>query len=471
MALRSIILLLGVTLPVSNAQDSKPVQPLSASQLAERSIHRRAVEAVIWAMPAVNYELMLQQALKAKGGVNQVVYWSKPVDWKNQTLTPNPDAIYFMIFFNTKEGPVVIDVPPAEGGSFAANIDNIWQMPLEDAGPNGADKGKGGRYLILPPGYKGKTPEGFIVLQSDTFGGYALLRSNLASHADADVAKSVEYGKRLKIYPLSKADKPAETIFTDAKDELFDSTIPYDLRFFQSLNRIIQSEPWLIRDKAMIDSLKTIGIEKGKPFQPNTKTVEIMNAAAAEAHAILNEKLEVGFPPFYSDSIWGIPAFPEAVQETSSGYASLDQYPVDARALTYSIGYVGIKRLGTAQFYLMTGKDKEGQSLDGSRTYRLVVPANAPTKQYWSATLYDRDTHALIKNMNRASCSSNYSTMQKNADGSVDLYFGPNSPPGKESNWVPTDKNGKFEVLFRLYGPDKSLAEKAWRLPNIEPMK
>ena len=207
---------------------------------ARRTVERRAVEAVIWGMPAVNYDLMLQAMLtKTKGQVNQFVYWSRPVDWKNQTLTPNPDAIYVMTFFNTKDvGPVVIEVPPAEGGSFAANIDDVWQAALEDAGPEGADKGQGGKYLILPPGYTDKAPEGYIALPSETYGGYALFRSNLAGRTDADIAKSVAYAKRLKIYPLAQAANPPPPTFADAMEILFDSTIPYDLRFFQSLDRI-----------------------------------------------------------------------------------------------------------------------------------------------------------------------------------------------------------------------------------------
>ncbi|MGO7908976.1 DUF1254 domain-containing protein [Rhizobium leguminosarum] len=112
------------------------------------------------------------------------------------------------------------------------NIVKVWQMALEDAGLSGADQGKGGKYLVLPPGYKDQVPDGYIPLQSDTFGGYTLLRSNLASHSDADIAKSVEYAKRLKVYPLSEAGNPPETVFTDAKDVVFDSTIKYDESFF-----------------------------------------------------------------------------------------------------------------------------------------------------------------------------------------------------------------------------------------------
>jgi hypothetical protein len=247
-------------------------------------------------MPAVNTDLMLQEMLnKTQGKIHEVLYWSRPLDWKNQTLTPNPDSIYLMTFYNTKDvGPVVLDVPPAVGGSFAANIVNLWQMPLEDAGPEGADKGKGGKYLLLPPGYKNKPPAGYIVLRSDTFSGYALLRSNLASHSDTDIAKSVAYGKRLKVYPLSRAANPPPTTFTDANGVLFDSTIRYDLSFFQSLDRVVQSEPWLQRDRAMIDQLTSIGIEKGKPFNPDAKTQDALKAAVHEAQTWLEQRYGSG---------------------------------------------------------------------------------------------------------------------------------------------------------------------------------
>jgi hypothetical protein len=276
-------------------------QNFSAEDLNNRLIHRRAVEAVIWGMSAVNYDLMLQQMLtKTKGEINQFIYWSRPADWKNQTLTPNPDAIYFMTFFNTKDvGPVVIEVPPAEGGSLAANIDDIWQAALEDAGPAGADEGKGGKYLVLPPDYSGQPPAGYFALPSQTYGGYALFRSNLPSRTDADFAKSVAYAKQLKIYPLASATNPPPTVFTDVMEILYDSTIPFDLRFFQSLDHIVQSEPWQERDRAMIDQLRSIGIEKGKPFNPDAKMQGILNAAAREAKAWLELRYESAIPPYF----------------------------------------------------------------------------------------------------------------------------------------------------------------------------
>lgn len=455
-----------------NIEDTISVE-FKPANIREQIVYQRAIEAFLWGIPAVNYDLMLQAMLSAtKGKQNEIIFWSKPVDWHNQTLTPNPDAIYFMFFFNTKDaGPIVIDVPPAKNGSFAANIDNIWQMPLEDAGPYGADKGAGGKYLILPPSYKEKIPQGYIVLKADTYEGYGLFRSNLPSHNNADIINAVNYGKQLKVYPLSKAQNPVETKYTDVKDVLYNSVIPYNSQFFISLNRIVQSQPMLVRDKAMIDKLKSIGIEKGKPYIPDARTTEILNSAAKGAYEYLETMLEKGFPPINPDAKWAVPAMPELIKAGSSGYAESDIYPIDARALTYSIGYVGIKRLGTAQIYLISGKDNEGLALEGNKTYILHVPANVPTKQYWSATVYDRLTHCLIKNLSRASRASNATEIKKNPDGSVDIFFGPKSPEGKESNWIPTDPKGKFEVLFRIYGPEKPFFERAWKLGDIKELK
>jgi hypothetical protein len=452
------------------AAASAHAQEFSARDLAQRTIERRAVEAVNWGMPAVNYDLMLQEMLrKTDGKVHQVLYWSQPLDWHNQTLTPNPDAIYFMAFFNTKDaGPIVVEVPAADSGSsLNANFVDAWQIPLEDAGLYGIDKGAGIKFLILPPGYKEAVPAGYTALRPDTFGSYALLRSNLKSHNPADVEKSNAYGKRLKIYPLSQAANPSPTKFTDASNVIFDSTIRYDASFFTSLNRIVQSEPWLPRDRAMIDVLRSLGIEKGKAFNPDAETNVALNSGAREAHAWLEAKYDAGLPLFYPGSHWELPALPELLAAVKSGFSDPDTYPVDARGLTYTYAYIGIKRLGAGQFYLITIKDKDGNSFDGGKTYRLTVPANVPVRQYWSTTAYDRATHALIRDLPRASRSSQIPEMQKNADGSVDVFFGPAAPTGKESNWVPTKPGRDFEVMFRAYAPTKVFFDKTWKLPDI----
>jgi hypothetical protein len=446
-------------------------ETFAPEQLAERAIERRAVEAAIWGMPAVNADLMRQEMLtKTKGKVNEVIYWGRPLDWHNQTLTPNPDAIYFMVFFNTKDvGPVVIDIPPGDAeASLTGNIDTVWQTALEDVGLHGVDKGAGGKFVIFPPNFAAKLTAEFTPLPSDTYTGFALLRSNLKTHSAADVAASIAYGKRVKVYPLSQADNPPETVFTDVQDVDYDSTIRYDASFFENLNRVVQGEPWIERDRAMIDQLRTIGIEKGKPFEPTEPTQKIFAAAMGETKALLETRYDAGFPPFFPNSRWMYPTLQEAIEGQGTTYSDHDKYAVDARALLYTYGYVSLKRPGTAQFYLVSIRDKDGEGFDGAKTYRLRVPPNAPVQQYWSVTAYDRQTHALIKNMDRASRASNAAEFEKNADGSVDVYFGPKAPAGKASNWVPTDPQRGFELMLRVYGPKKEFFDKVWVLPDVE---
>lgn len=449
---------------------SANAEAYSSQELADRMIERRAVEAVIWGMPAVNTELMRQAMLKAGGKDNEIVYWGRPLDWHNQTLTPNPDTLYFMGFWDLKAaGPMVIEVPPAgDDGGLSGNFVTIWQAALEDAGLLGVDKGSGVKLLILPPGYDGEVPDGYEALQSDTFGGYFLVRSNLKSHDDADVQTSIAYGKRVKFYPLSQADNPPETVFTDVQDEPFDATIKYDLSFYTLLDRVVQTEPWIDRDRVMIDQLRSIGIEKGKPFSPEAATVTLLEQGIAEARALLAAKYDAGLEPFFEGTHWTPPSSPEGVKAQGTNYSDPDSYAVDARGVAYTYGYIGIKRLGVGQYYLINIRGADGQNYDGGKTYRLHVPANVPVEQYWSVTAYDRETHALIVGMDRASRASNAPDLIKNADGSVDIYFGPTAPEGRESNWVPTDPEREFELMFRLYGPKKEFFDKVWTLSDLE---
>jgi hypothetical protein len=463
---RTVITALALICAIPSAR----AQDFSAEELAHRTTERRAIEAVIWGVPAVNLDLMLQAMIGgAKGRPNQIVYWSRLPDWKNQTLTPNPDVIYLMPFFNTKDaGPMVLEIPPADDGVINGTVMDAWQVPLEDVGPAGVDKGQGGKYLILPPNHSAAAPDGYIALPSPNYQGYALLRSILNSGSDADVAKAVAYAKRIKVYPLSQAANPPATIFVDAIDVVYDSTIHYDLRFFQSLDRVVQMEPWLARDKLMIDMLKSIGIEKGKPFNPDAATQDILKSAAREAHALLEVRYEGMFRPYFDISRWALPAMPDYLKASSDGFSDPTAYPFDSRGLAFTFAFFTPKHLGQGQSYLMTLKDKDGQNFDGGRSYRLAVPPNAPVNQYWSATVYDRATHGLIRDMPRSGRGSQSPGLQKNADGSVDIYFGPKPPAGKGTNWVPTSPNGQFEVLFRFYGPEKPLFDKTWKLPDIE---
>ena len=219
----------------------------------------------------------------------------------------------------------------------------------------------------------------------------------------------------------------------------------------------------------MIETLKSIGIVKGKPFDPDEQTQKILKDAIAEAHAWIDAQYDAGFStPFNEGKRWALPIFPDFLPEAQVGYTSPDTYPVDARGVTYSFVFFAPKNLGAGQFYFFAIKDKDGNDLDGRNTYRLRIPANAPVRQYWSVVLYDRVTHALIRDTQSSSLASNMPNLQKNTDGTVDLWFGPRSPEGRESNWIPTKADGRFEALFRFYGPEQSLFDKTWVLPDIE---
>lgn len=293
------------------------------------------------------------------------------------------------------------------------------------------------------------------------------MRSVLRSGSDADIAKAVTYGRRLKLYPLSRAANPPPTVFVDAADVVFNSTIRYDVSFFKSLNAMMQAEPWLERDRAMIDPLKTIGIERGKPFKPDAKMQAILDSAIQEARAWFEARYDT-LPTFYDNARWFFPSTEEMIKSVMSDWRTPDSYPIDARGTAYTLAFFSAKHIGESQYYLLTGKDRDGKPLDGKSAYRLWVPANAPVTQYWSMTVYDRDTHAFIRNAPRVGRSSLSPGLQKNADGSADIYFGPSAPVGQETNWVPTNPNGGFEVLARFYGPQKPLFDKTWRLPDIE---
>ncbi len=451
--------------------DEAGASRLTRQQLDQRATYRRAVEAMIWGMPAVNFDLMLQAFIEAGGGPNQTPYWSRLLDGQNQTLTPNPDTIYLNPFYDTQSaGPMVLEIPPAEAGaSITGSIDDCWQNALEDVGPAGADKGAGGRYLILPPDYVDAVPAGYIAVPSDTYQGFVILRSNVKSGSDADVAAAVAYGKRIRFYPLSKAAQAPPTSFVDMTGVLFDATIPYDIRFFRSLARMVDHEPWLTRDKAMIDSLRSIGIAKGRPFKPDQATQALLEMAAQEAWRWLDSKYEDIFdPPFFAGGHWALPAIQEVVDGMPDLFADPDAYPLDGRAISYSMAYFSAKHLGAGQFYLMTVRDRDGNAFDGSATYRMCVPPNSPARLYWSFTAYDRRTHALIRNAPRASRASNNPGLNANADGSVDLWFAPKAPDGQEQNWVPTSEGRGFEVLFRIYGPEQRFFNKQWPLPDLE---
>ncbi|MFF0488578.1 DUF1254 domain-containing protein [Nocardia sp. NPDC004068] len=220
----------------------------------DRAVHRRAVEAAVWGMAAVNYEIM-RSVMEPRGAI-EFLYWSKLLDWRNQTLTPNPDLIYYMAFLDVgRDGPIVVEIPPGnEQHVLNGSLCNVWQVPLEDVGKFGADQGRGARYLLLPPGYDETPPDGYLVLRSDTNRVYALLRTVLPEATQSALDAGLDYCRGIRIYRLADAADPPETPRRDLAGELVDTRIPETLEFWKALDRVVQAEPWLARDRAFAES-------------------------------------------------------------------------------------------------------------------------------------------------------------------------------------------------------------------------
>src|SRR6267154_4170117 len=261
-------------------------QHLSAQDLARRTIERRAVEAAIWGMPLVNTDAMRQAYFRDVGAKYSVIcYFSKPADWKFQVTTPNASTNYIYFNFNLKDGPVVVEIPAAVDAGLLGSMVDAWDEPMNDIGPAGEDQGKGGKYLLLPPDFKGETPPGYFALRYPTYNGYALYRAIRNGTTDADAAAALALVKKLRVYPLAQAANPPEQRFIDIYGKTFDGIANFDESFFESLNRVVQEEPVLPRDLITMGMLKSIGIEKGKAFKPDAATQTILRSAAQEAKA------------------------------------------------------------------------------------------------------------------------------------------------------------------------------------------
>lgn len=433
-----------------------------------RGQQRHAVEAAIWGMAAVNYELMRE--VLAGGASNEFVYWSQLLDWRNQTLTPNPDLIYYMAFFDTHEGPVVFDIPGEhDGQALNGSICNLWQVPLEDVGHFGVDKGQGGKYLVLPPGWDQPSPDGYTVLANETFQGYALLRSVLDEGTQEALDKGLELCRRIRVYPLSEADNPPETKARDLHGSVVDTTIPYDLRFYELLHRVVQNEPLLARDRPFAEMLGSIGIRKGEPFNPSSADAAMLQRAVAEAHEWLKSSYENDFGGFFPTGRWFFPAGREFTDAQGAGFdAHPEGYPYLNRGVIYHMAFIGIKRLGIGQFYLVDLRDSDGAFLESGQRYRMRVPANVPVSQFWSVTMYDAGTHAFIRGNSKYSVSSQTRGLVVNDDGTVDVHFAPKAAPGQEANTIETGDSERFELMFRFYGVGQEVMTKQWGLTDVE---
>jgi hypothetical protein len=438
----------------------------SAAELAHRTVQRRAVEAAIWGTPIVSTAAMRQSYFRdANAEYGDILYWSKPADWRFQFTTPNASSRYVYFNYNLKDGPVVLEVPPAAGAGLFGTLADAWQVPLVEVGPAGEDRGKGGKYVVLPPDWAKKPPAGYVVVRSETFNGYGLLRAVPATSSDTDVEKALALVKRLRLYPLADAGRPPEQKYIDVSGQLLDGVVRWDASFYDVLAGMIDEEPVATRDLVAMALVRSLGIEKGAPFEPDAATRDVLAKAAAEVHESYMQRTLEG-DRFWPRSRWLISV--TTGPKTDFTFQTTDRLEIDERGFLFFLAFAPPKKLGAATVYVAGVRDAAGEPLQGDRTYRLHVPPNVPVKQFWSVTVYDSETACFFPEAPRVTLDSYDQKAQKNADGSIDVYFGPTAPPGKEANWVWTPSGKRWFTFFRFYGPEPAVFDKTWVLGDLE---
>ena len=414
--------------------------------LNERLIYSRAFEATLWASPALAVYAQHVANERDLGAHHlDMIYTGKPMDHRWGGITYNNQSPYFINHFSLKDGPVVVEIPPAspEARVFGS-IHDSWQIPLEDFGPAGADEGKGGKYLVLPPRDKGQK-------------GW-----------DAAVA----YLKTIKIYPLADPERP--TRFIQGAQKKYDAQPQFDLSDFRLLHQIVQDEPVREHDKAMYGMLASIGIRKGEEFDPSPEVARTFERAAEDAqdYAITYIQSGQAWDQFWEGGAWGTFSMTREEVATLGSYNLSDALRYEERSVRWFYFSGGFykrwdpdKPVSTA--YMMTARDSDWQPLDATKTYKIRIPANPPIRDFWSIIAYGNKSRTFIDSP-KFTVSSNDEGLNVNADGSTDLYLSPKPVKGYEANTVITNPKEDAFLMFRFYGAKPELWDKKWVLGDPE---
>ncbi len=441
----------------------------SITEIKNNLFYSRAVEAAIWAMPLMNFDAMRQAYFRDAGArYNDVIYFSKFANWKFQTTTPNNSTNYVMFFCNLKDGPVVVKVPAAEDAALFGSLISSWTSPLIDVGNTGEDKGKGGKYLLLPPDYKGNIPADYINVPSDTYNIYSLLRVIPKSEKKEDVDKAIAYLHKLKIYPLSDPVKAIRYI--DVYDKPFEGIASFDLNYYVNMVKLIKEEPVRQQDLVMMGLIYSLGIGKNIDFEPDASMKPVLERAIKDAHAYMIDGFAHDGITWWPGKQWKFLASQEMLESHGTSVLS-DRVLVDDRSFVL-YGAFGPARNALPNLYVKTFFDADGKQLNGSNTYKVNVPPNAPVNQFWSVIAQDVQTAGFIRNAKSVGVNS-FQDLKKNTDGSVDVYFSPNPPAGYENNWVSTAEGKSYFLLFRLYGatPEALKRTSPWTLNDLIKIK
>ena len=440
----------------------------TADRLYDEMDFQRATQAYLWALPAVGFKALYDAQTKTLGAANGDIMFYRNLADKAGMLTPNITTLYAFSFWDlAKQGPMVVDVPE---GLTAGGVLDIWQQPITDMGQTGPDKGKGGKYLILPPGAPDIDAPGYMVFHAPSnqlwFGTRGL---------DPDKAVAEATLRNFKIYGWDQRDKPAATKFLDVGGRPWESAQPDTLDYWKLLAELYADEPVAPRDRMMFGMLAPLGIAPGKPFNPDPRQAKILTEAARVGELMART---VAFDKRYE----GATVYPGKQWEYAVLF-DLDQEAPDKNrvqfdersswfyeAIGMSAGMQG-RILGFGQVYLETSKDKDGNWLDGAKTYKLHVEPNPPVKQFWSITLYDNITRGpLMTEQGAADLSSRKPDLVTNADGSVDVFFGPEKP-ANATNWIKTTPGKGWFQYFRFYAATEPNFDKSWQLNDIELVK
>jgi hypothetical protein len=445
----------------------------TADLLHEHLTFIRGVEAFLSGIPAASLEA-LRRGLADAGGVtsHHCVLFDGLMDSNPLFLTGNTDTVYALLMLDlARDGATVVEVPPGCG---PGTIDDAWFRFVIDLGSPGPDRGRGGKYLILPPDHEGEVPGGYFTATSPSYTNLLILRGFLVD-GEPDAAATM-FREGVRVYPLSQADAPPAMEFISGSGRNFNTIHANDVTFFEELHAVIDREPIGLIDPEVRGLLSSIGIVKGRPFAPDEHKHSLLVEAAAVGNATARA---LSFRPrlpgayFYDDgSHWQngfIGGDYRWLIDDGVGGMNLDARSYMYYMATINTPAMALKMVGVGSQYAFLAVDRDGAYLDGSKSYRLTIPSDPPAKDFWSVVAYDPQTRSELQTGQPYPSKNNTrDPLVHNDDGSVDLYFGPVAPEGHEENWIQTVGGKGWFILLRLYGPLEPWFNQTWRPGEFE---